>query len=559
MHSRWNVLPSVPDGHGLVNSGLPRLIVQLLYNRGITTQSQLEPFLAGDWRLSADPCLLPDMPVATARIYRALLSGEKIAIYGDFDADGVTSTALLVQGLTALGATVTPYIPHRQTEGYGLTTTALEGLQQQGASLVITVDCGITNFTEVKRARKMGLDIIVTDHHVPLPELPEALAVVDPKLSGSPYPFTDLAGVGVAFKLLQALLRSLGKEEQLAGIMDLVALGTIADMSPLVGENRFLVKEGLKALNANPRLGIRQIAAQAGLSTRQLSAEDVSWVVAPRLNAAGRVAHALTSYNLLMTDSTDEACRLAQWLEEKNAERQEMTALALARAREQVTAQEITPLLVAGDEAYPIGIAGLVASRLVEEFYRPAIVIRVGEKTSSGSCRSIPEFNIVAALGQCSELLSQFGGHSQAAGFSLPTQNLPRFQQQLQEIAATQLTGVELRARLNIDAVVPLSELAGETFRQIQKLAPFGRGNTTPIFLSHCVEVLNRRTMGSNSDHIRLKLRQGGLVWDAVGFGLGEHLAEISPCIDVVYTLEIDRWNGEEKLRLNILDFASAV
>ncbi len=530
--------------------------MQILYNRGFSDSAQLQSFLDADSGLSGDPFLLPDMPRAVARVYQALLSGENIAIYGDFDADGVTATALLVQGLSALGGKAIPYIPHRQTEGYGLSTTALENLSRQGVSLVVTVDCGITNLSPVKKARRMGLDIVITDHHTPLPEIPPAVAIVDPKLPSSTYPFSELAGVGVAFKLLQALFRSIGKGEQSEGFMDLVALGTIADMSPLVRENRYLVRAGLKLMNATPRLGIREMITQAGLNIGRLDAEDVGWVLVPRLNAAGRLAHALASYNLLMTESTEEANQLALWLEQKNTERQELTVIALAKAREQVSSQGISPLLIVGDREYPVGVAGLVASKLAEEFYRPTIVIRIGERMSSGSCRSIPEFNIVAALGQCHHLLSQFGGHSQAAGFTLLTRNLPRLQQQLLQTATAELAGVDLRSRLDIDAQLTLSDLGGDTFRLTQMLAPFGRGNPAPTFLSRRVEVIDCRTMGSDGEHIRLKLRQGGTVWDGVGFGLGDYLSEVTNCLDVVYNLEVDQWNGVERLRLNIIDFA---
>ncbi|MFQ6122636.1 MAG: single-stranded-DNA-specific exonuclease RecJ [Dehalococcoidales bacterium] len=555
-HSRWNLLPPVPDKHLLNASGFPPLTVQLLYNRGLVEPGQLQSFIAGDKRLSHDPFLLPDMHRAVARIYRALLSGEKIVIYGDYDADGITATALLVQGLSTLGGKAIPYIPHRMTEGYGLKKAALENLRQQGVSLVITVDCGITSLPEVRKARRMGLDIIITDHHNPLSEIPPAVAIVNPKLSDSTYPFSELAGVGVALKLLQALFQSIGKEKQLDNLMDLVALGTIADISPLLGENRYLVKEGLKLINTTPRLGVKEIITLAGLNIGSLDAESISWVIAPRLNAAGRLEHALTSYKLLMTNSSQEAYQLATWLEEKNAERQRLTDVTLVKAREQVLAQGISPLLVAGDKDYAIGIAGLVASRLTEEFYRPAIVIKTGEKVSSGSCRSIPEFNIIAALNQCSRLLSQFGGHSQAAGFTLPTKNLTRLKQTLLQLATTQLAGIDLRPRLDIDANVALPDLGGDTFRITQQLAPFGRGNPMPTFLSLGVEVADRRTMGNNGEHLRLKLRQGGTIWDGVGFNLGSYLAEVASPLDIVYNLEIDQWGGQERLRLNILDFA---
>jgi single-stranded-DNA-specific exonuclease len=498
------------------------------------------------------------MHLAVARIYRALLSGENIAIYGDFDADGITGTALLVQGLSSLGGKVIPYIPHRLTEGYGLKTAALEKLRQQGISLVITVDCGITALAEVKRAKRLKLDIIITDHHTPLPEIPPAVAIINPKRADSTYPFSELTGAGVAIKLLQALFQSIGRQEQLDELIDLVALGTVADMAPLWGENRYLVKQGLKLINATPRLGIREIITQAGLTVGHLDAESISWIIAPRLNAAGRLAHAMTSYKLLMTNSPQEAQGLAIWLEQKNVERQRLTTTTLTKAREQILAQGISPLLIASDRDYPVGIAGLVASRLAEEFYRPAIVIKTGELVSSGSCRSIPEFNVILALNQCSKLLSQFGGHSQAAGFILPTKNLARLTQRLSELATTQLAGIELRPQLDIDAEVKLPELSGDTFQIIQRLAPFGRGNPVPTFLSRRAEVVDCHTMGSNREHLRLKLRQGGTIWDGVGFRLSNYLAEVSSHLDIVYNLEIDRWGGEESLRLNILDFAPA-
>jgi single-stranded-DNA-specific exonuclease len=494
---------------------------------------------------------------AVARLYQALLSNENIAVYGDFDADGITATALVVQGLSFLSCKATPYIPHRLTEGYGLKIAALESLKKQGISLVVTVDCGITAVPEVKKARRLGLDVIITDHHTPQDEIPPAKAVVNPKLPGSNYPFSELAGVGVALKLLQALFWGLGKGKQLYKLLDLVALGTVADMVPLLGENRYLVKQGLELLSTSPRLGIREIITQAGLSATDLDSESISWSIAPRLNAAGRLEHAMGSYRLLMTESPEEARGLAKWLEQKNAERQRLTTRVLEKAREQVLIQKELPLLIASDTNYPAGVMGLVAGRLSEEFYRPVIVVRTGEQFCGGSCRSIPEFDIIHALNQCSHLLTNFGGHARAAGFGLKTKNLPRLQQELVELATTELKDVDLRPRIDIDAEVTLPELVGDTFLTIQKMAPFGQGNPAPIFLSHRVEVINCRTMGNGSDHLRMKLKQGDTVWDGVAFGLGNHLNEIESPLEIVYNLEIDRWGGQEKLRLNILDFES--
>lgn len=534
-------------------------MIQLLYNRGLTDPSQFDSFLAADENLSGDPNLLPDMHLAVARLYRALLSNENIAVYGDFDADGITATAVLVQGLSLLGCKAIPYIPHRLTEGYGLRTVALENLKRQGVSLVVTVDCGITALAEVEKARKLGLDIVITDHHIPGDEIPPAKAVVNPKLSGSKYPFRELAGVGVALKLLQALFRGMGKENQLDGLTDLVALGTVADMVPLLGENRYLVKRGLELLNTSPRLGIREMQAQSGSKTTHIDAESISWLIAPRLNAAGRLEHAMGSYRLLTTDSAEEARGLAKWLEQTNAERQKLTATILEKARQQVMTQLDSPLLIAGDTDFPAGIIGLVAGRLTQEFYRPAIVLRTGEQLCGGSCRSIPEFDITRALNRCQHLLTHFGGHAGAAGLSLRTRDLPRLQETLLEIAATELAGVDLRPRVDIDAEVKLSGMGGDTFTAIQKLAPFGQGNPVPTFLSRRVNVLDCQPMGSSGDHLRLKLRKDSAYWDAVGFDLGRYRGEVTSFIDIVYSLEMDRWNGQEKLRLNVVDFAPSL
>jgi single-stranded-DNA-specific exonuclease len=555
-HYRWNLLPPVPVKHPATESALPPLITQLLYNRGITEESDIELFINADSRLSHDPCLLPDIHPAIARIYRALLSSENIAVYGDFDVDGISGAALLTQGLSALDARVTAYIPHRIKEGHGLNAAALERLQQQGVSLVITVDCGITGIDAVRKANKNGLDIIITDHHMPLEELPPAIAVIDPKRANSGYPFADLSGVGVAFKLLQALYKSMGKEGQLARLIDLVALGTVADMMPMLGENRYLVRQGLELLNTSPRMGIRQMAALANLNIGSLDAEDISWTLAPRLNAAGRLENAMASYNLLTTDLADEAYRLALQLEETNAERQKLTASALSKARQQVLGKGITPLLITGDRDYPGGVLGLVAGKLSNEFYRPSIAVRIDGKYSSASCRSIPEFDIIQAISSCSDLLTRFGGHPQAAGFSLPTENLPHLEQRLCRLAAAQLDGLDLRPHLDIDAEVILDDFTGETFGAIQLLAPFGKGNQLPVFLSRGVRVADCQLMGNNGNHLRLKLKQSSVLWNAVAFGLGDRRSKMQPVIDIVYNVELNRWGGEERLRLNILDMA---
>jgi single-stranded-DNA-specific exonuclease len=487
-----------------------------------------------------------------------LLTGEEIAVYGDFDADGITATALLVQGLSALGGKVSPYIPHRYHEGYGLQVAALEKLRKRGISLIITVDTGITAIAEIQKARKIGIDIIVTDHHLPLATLPPALAVVDPKRSDSNYQ-SELAGVGVAFKFLQALLKGSGREELVNSLLDLVALGTVTDMVPLTGDNRYWVKSGLELINNTERVGLQELMRSAGLKPGNLDAESISWIIGPRLNAAGRLDDAATSYKLLLTQDPKEAAVLVSELEEKNARRQRLTTELWQRVREKIIAAGAeAPLLIAGDEDYPPGVMGLVAGRLSEEFYRPVILFRLGTETCRGSGRSIPEFDLMAALAGCRDLLSNFGGHTRAAGFNVPTDNLQQLEKQLLNIAETQLAGLDLRPHIEIDAEVALADLAGETYKQIQRLAPFGAGNPLPAFVSRHVEIVDLRQIGSRNEHLSLKLKQDGTVWDAIGFRFGSRVQEITGPLDIAYNLDIDRWNSGEKLRLKLLDFAAA-
>ena len=554
--ARWKILPPVPDEY-LRASALSPLIAQLLYNRGVKPED-IEHFLAADRRLEGDPFLLPDISKAVSRIYKAVLSRKKIGVYGDFDVDGVTATVMLVEGLSRLGAEVIPYIPDRVKEGHGLKSAALEKLSAQGTDLVITVDCGVTDLTEVKQAQDMGMDMIITDHHIPLGNLPRAVAVVDPKRKDSVYPYPDLAGAGVAFKLLQALFHKDSREQWLARLMDLVVLATVTDLVTLVDENRYLVQGGLRELNNSSRVGIQEMIKLAGLKPGELDAEDISWVLGPRLNAAGRMNNASTSYQLLTTQSPEEARLLSLELEEKNGERQKLTNEVLSRAKEKLAAKLHLPLLIECDESYSVGVIGLVAGKLVDEFYKPAIIISLGPELCQGSCRSIAEFDIASALTECYDLLTTFGGHTLAAGFTVARQNLAQLEQKLISLAMEQLGHLDLRPELVIDAELPLSVLAGDTFNLIQKLSPFGRGNPQPTFLTRKVEVIECRNFGSQGEWLRLKLRQGNVTWQAVDFESQRKRDEIPSHIDIVYKLEKSRWNGEEVLSLNLRDFAPA-
>ena len=546
----------MPDEY-LNASDLSPLIAQLLYNRGVKSE-EIEPFLSADRRLEGNPFLLPDISQAVSRVYKAVLAREKIAVYGDFDVDGVTAIVILVEGLSRLGAEVITYIPDRVNEGHGLKISALEKLQAQGASLVITVDCGVTDLAEVEQAREMGMDMIITDHHIPLGSLPRAVAVIDPKRKDSMYPYPDLAGAGVAFKFLQALFHEDSRGKWLAGLMDLVVLATVTDLVTLVGENRYLVKKGLRELNNSSRVGIQEMGKLAGLKPGELDTEDISWVLGPRLNAAGRMDNASTSYQLLTTQSPEEARLLALELERRNAERQKLTKEVLSRAREKLAAKLHLPVLIDGDESYSIGVIGLVAGKLANEFYKPAIIINLGPESCQGSCRSIAEFDIVSALAECHDLLTAFGGHPLAAGFTVARQNLAQLEQRLTSLAMDQLGHLELHPELAIDAELPLSIIAGDTFNLIHKLSPFGRGNPQPIFLTRGVEVIECRNFGNRGEWLRLKLKQGNVTWQAIDFESRKKQEEIPSRLDIVYNLEKSRWNGEEVLRLNLLDFAPA-
>lgn len=557
--ARWEVLPPASPQFQTSLPSLPPLLAQLLYNRGVRSAREAEAYLSADERLQGDPFLLPGMHEAVARVERALQQGEAIAIYGDFDADGVAATVLLTETLSFLGARAEPYIPRRLEEGYGLNCGALDYLKAQGFALVITVDCGISALPEAEYARGLGLDLIITDHHSLPPLLPPALAVVDPKRPDSPYPFRELAGVGVAFKLSQALLRGKKGEEFLDALLDLVTLGTVTDMAPLLGENRYLVSRGLEVLNRAQRPGLQEIFQIADLRLGRLDTEAIAWVIGPRLNAAGRLDDALLSYHLLATRSPEEGRRLAQILEQKNTERQKLTWEVLAKAREQVLPHvPQDPLLIAWGPDYPPGVVGLVASKLTEEFYRPALVLSQGKQESRGSARSIPEFHITAALGRCRDLLTRFGGHAMAAGFSLPTANLASFKDRMLHIAEEELGGKVLEPSLRIDAEIGLAEMGWQTLAWLERLAPYGVGNPAPLFLSRGVRVTDSRSLGGEGQHLSLKLSDGRLTWPAIGFDLGEWASQVPPRLDIVYGLERETWQGEDILRLNLKDLRPA-
>ena len=503
-----------------------------------------------------------------ARIRQALRIREPIAVYGDFDADGITATALLVTALRALGADVKPYIPDRLNESYGLNKPALTQLALDGIRLVITVDCGIRDQAEIAHANSLGMHIIITDHHTapPSEDLPHAIAIINPRQEGCPYPFKRLAGVGVAFKLADALLRvhhqGYGSDDastdlKAEDLLDLVALGTVADVVPLLEENRFLVQQGLEIINSGlARPGVCALMTEARLKPGQIDSEGIGFGLAPRLNAAGRLDKAMKSCQLLLSSTDAAALDLATELGQINRERQKMTEGLFEQAK---TEAESTPeehiCIISGPDYHP-GLVGLIAGRLREKFHRPAIVIKLGTTTSRGSARSISNFHITRALDKCQSLLVRYGGHAMAAGFEVDNSNLEALTTSLRTMAREELTPEDLIPILRIDTELSPKEITFDTLDLTNRLAPFGTDNERPVFLTHRLHVRQHRLVGTDSNHMKLLLSNGVVVLDAIAFHQANRIAgEFPTSLDVVYTLNRHEWNGRTDLQLVVKDF----
>lgn len=556
---RWILSPRLPDSARAELKAFPPILQQLLYNRGYASDSAARAYLRAQTAFDTNPLQLLGMETTVARIRHALRHGEPIAIYGDYDVDGVTATALLVQTLRALGGQVRGYIPHRFEEGYGLNTDALDTLAAEGIRLIVSVDCGIRSPAEALHAKRIGLDLIISDHHHPDDnDLPEALAVINPKRAGDPYPEKDLAGVGIAYKIAQALEPP---AELLESLLDLVALGTVADLAPLTGENRALVRRGLEKIRANQRQGLHALAQVAGLSLSKTTAADIGFVLGPRLNAAGRLDSALAAFELLTTEDIFRAEQLAQQLEAQNQERQRITR-EIQQQAEQIALQEdpTAPLVFAVHPQFNAGVVGLAASRLVETFYRPAAVGQRGEETTRCSCRSIPEFHITNALDACKDLLIRHGGHAAAAGFTVRNENLPALKERLTEIARRELDGLDLRPALTADMEVPLREMTGDVLKFLDYLQPTGYGNRDAVFVSRGLTVKEARPVGGEGQHLKLKLTDGWVTFDAIGFRLGHLQPNLPPGahVDAMYTFEKNEYNGRQSLQLNLKDLKPA-
>jgi len=568
MEKKWVLQKPVDSSFQKKFPEVPNLILQLLYNRGLKTQAQIDEFLNPDYGQDIlDPFLFTDMAKAVERIYKAVVNKEKIAIHGDYDADGVCSSVLLSKVLQQLKANFIVYIPHRQKEGYGLNKKTIEYLAKQKVNLIITVDCATSNYKEIELANKNGIDVIITDHHAEPSNLPSAYAIINPKVKKCRYPFYDLAGVGVAFKVAQAIV-SRDKDNIFPKgfekwLLDLVAIGTVADVMPLLGENRTLVKYGLIVLNKTRNMGLKTLADKAGILpvTEQdlINSENIGFVIGPRINAAGRMDHANVAYELFMVEKYPEARTLTDKLEKNNQDRQKLTEKLTKEIKKQISKTKQDYLLIAEGKKWPLGVMGIVAGRIKDEMHRPVIIIsKLGNKTV-GSGRSIAEFNLIAALNKVSDFFQVYGGHAGAAGFTLAAKKkVADLKKELNNIVQKELKDKDLRPKINIEAELNLEDLNWELYDQIEKFEPFGTANPKPVFLVKDLQVESVRTVGQDDAHLKLYLKHAKMVksFEAIGFGMGEKIEQIKygTKVEVVCEINLNEFNGTRKLELRLID-----
>ncbi len=555
---RWRLLPP-PDLARFADAGpgLPELMRVLLAHRAVRDTADARRYLgrAGDL---TDAALMPNLDVAVDRLARACRDGETVAIIGDFDVDGVTATTILVEGLTALGAHPLPYIPNRFTEGYGPNIAAVRQLADRGATVLVTADCGTSSVDEIAEANRAGMDALVLDHHTVPERLPEALALVNPKLAGSQYG-SEPAACGVAYKVIHDLHDRLGRPYDPSEHHVLVALGTVCDLAPLVAENRDLVRIGLQAMARTRRPGLLALAAVAGADLAQATPDTCGWVLGPRLNAAGRMEHARLALDLLLTPSPARAADLARELEALNLRRREETQAAIDEARAAISeAQAAGPLLLVASPTISMGIVGPVASRLVEEYHRPAIVMQLVDGEGRASCRSVDGFDITALLRRHSDLFLRYGGHRAAAGFSIAADRLEEVRATLVDDAAMCLDVTALAPTIDVDAELHLSQVDGRMLQWLALLGPHGTGNPTPTFLARGVRITNSRTVGADGEHLQFVLREGSVTWRAISFRNAAFAVPDGAPADIVYTFKRDDFGGKSRLQLEVLDLRSA-
>ncbi|MBB2481706.1 single-stranded-DNA-specific exonuclease RecJ [Bacillus sp. APMAM] len=556
--TRWVVKETVSSAaRKLVEQlNITPLVSILLVNRGIVETEEARSFLFMEDTSFHDPYLLFDMDIAVQRINESIANGEKILVFGDYDADGVSSTTVLMTVLKDLGASVDFYIPNRFTEGYGPNEMAFRWAADNGYKLIITVDTGIAAINEALLAKELGMDLIITDHHEPGPELPEALAIVHPKHPESKYPFKELAGVGVAFKLAHALYGRVPEE-----LLDVVTIGTVADLVPLHGENRLIVKKGLKKLGITERPGIRALYALSNSSPEDINEETVGFMLAPRLNAPGRLDHAAPAVELLLTDDFEAANEIAKEIDGINKERQsivnDITKDAISMIEAEFDLQE-NKVIVIGKEGWNPGVIGIVASRLVERYYRPTIVLSFDteKKLAKGSARSIVGFDLFQNLSTCRDILPHFGGHTMAAGMTLSLDDVSELRTRLNHLANTSLSSEDFIPITEIDANIPIEEVNLESIQELNLLAPYGTGNPKPKIMIEKLSISQLRQIGADNKHLKVVLEKEGSILDGVGFGMGDYFHQVSPLasVSVLGELAINEWNNVRKPQIFLRD-----
>lgn len=542
------------------------LTAALLVNRGVCEPQDGQQFLRPDLSALLDPFLFRDMKAAVARLMAAVREGEKIGIFGDYDVDGTSGTAILYKFFDLLGKPVSYIVPNR-TDGYGLNLDAVESFAEAGVKVLITIDCGTGSLKEIARARELGMDVIVIDHHETPPTLPDTLALLNPKVPGNGYPFTGICSTGISFKVAWALSNELPPamkktaafQEFLLDAMSCAALGTIADVSPLTGENRVFVTYGLDALRNVRSPGLRALLAKANLGDKPIDGFDVSFKLAPRLNALGRVGNAQDCVDLMVSRSPERIAEIIATLESSNRQRRDIQGGILEQALERIEKDglAIDPVLVVADPRWHLGVVGIVAAQLVDRFHRPAIVLAVEDGVAKGSCRSIDGFPLHEALADSTELLVKHGGHAMAAGCAVRTENLVRFRERINSYASRCLNSADLDPKLYIDDEVPLSALTQPVVREVRRLAPHGAGNPAPILAAKDVKIAGEpRLMGKKGDHLSFFVSQNGASVRAVGFGMGklfEPLLQADAC-SIAFTPTINEWNGMTSVELKLED-----
>ncbi|HEX3703506.1 MAG TPA: single-stranded-DNA-specific exonuclease RecJ [Vicinamibacterales bacterium] len=566
---RWDHTSCDTDARERLASaiGVAPIVAQLLCQRGLDDPELATRFLNPSLDHLHDPALLAGMSAAVDRILGAIARKERIAIHGDYDVDGITSTVILRRALEMLGADVVHFIPERLKDGYGLQPVAVERLQAEGVALIVSVDCGIRGADAARRARELGVDLIVTDHHEPDAELPPALAVINPKRRDCAYPDKNLAGVGVALKVVQALLRKSGRESWLPGFIKVAAIGTLADVVPLVGENRVIAKLGLELLTKGPhKVGLRALLDVCGLTGKTIDSFHISFMLAPRVNAAGRMSTPDIATRLLLASDEalgDDVRALAQQLDGENVRRQEEEAEIVAAAKKIVTTDPDigarTVLVVAGD-AWHRGVIGIVASKLVDAFHRPAIVLSIENGVAQGSCRSIARFDMLGALERCAPLLDRFGGHKQAAGLTLDASRIRELRAAVNAVADETLGPDDLMPRLRVDGDLTFRSITGGVAAGVAALAPFGAGNPRPVFAARGVAIVDGPRK-LKERHLKMALKQEGRIFRAIAWRAAERhdfLTEHKAALDVAFSLEQNQYNGETYVELTLADLKKA-